>query len=348
MCIVFTLRVVAAKSLFSLTKLYSVYAHQFLTPSAINVANHVEKCYAAQALCGIARRNTTHAAAIGTHKAPSQISPPDLIHLCALFYNAHKLEYNVRSRNPIVKGSKMAARTFAIPVINVPVLKDAETRQALIAITRQTEKWLRLANQKIDETSGNRGTPQVVSDVAALQAETSELSTSVTDLTNQLNSLVADQAPGRIISQPTIDDFTNAQHGHENAAGGGRITSAALTDYTTSTFTITATGFTTTVQGTAQYVKFASLVTLFIPTLSGTSNATTMTLTGIPVAIQTISEGTQTVPVQDNGVNLTTPGSVTIRAGSTAWDVYKDTAQGAFTNANAKTIYATFLVYHIL
>lgn len=40
------------------------------------------------------------------------------------------------------------------------------------------------------------------------------------------------------ISTPTIASFTNANHNHQNAAGGGKITSAAITSFDTSLTTI--------------------------------------------------------------------------------------------------------------
>lgn len=55
----------------------------------------------------------------------------------------------------------------------------------------------------------------------------------------------------------------------------------------TGTFTCTGTGFSgTDPTGTCRYVKFGNMVTLFIPHLEGTSDATTFTVTGAPAAIQ--------------------------------------------------------------
>ena len=46
------------------------------------------------------------------------------------------------------------------------------------------------------------------------------------------------------------------------------------------------TGFTGAVTATVRYVKVGRLVTLPVPTLTGTSNATTFTVTGLPVALR--------------------------------------------------------------
>jgi hypothetical protein len=55
---------------------------------------------------------------------------------------------------------------------------------------------------------------------------------------------------------------------------------------TTGSFTITGTGFTSNPTGTATWIKIGNTVLLTIPTLTGTANATTFTLTGLPSAIQ--------------------------------------------------------------
>jgi hypothetical protein len=51
-------------------------------------------------------------------------------------------------------------------------------------------------------------------------------------------------------------------------------------------FTITYTGMTATVTGTAVWSRQGNEVTLLLPALSGTSNANTFTMTGLPAAIQ--------------------------------------------------------------
>lgn len=55
---------------------------------------------------------------------------------------------------------------------------------------------------------------------------------------------------------------------------------------TTAAFTITLTGVAESVTGTATYVRNGRMVLLAIPYMVGTSNTTSMTLTGMPVAIR--------------------------------------------------------------
>jgi len=60
--------------------------------------------------------------------------------------------------------------------------------------------------------------------------------------------------------------------------------------FASGSFTATLTGFTANPTGTVQWRKNGSTVTLFIPTqISSTSNATTMTMTGLPAAIQPVN-----------------------------------------------------------
>ncbi len=79
---------------------------------------------------------------------------------------------------------------------------------------------------------------------------------------------------------------------------GGGITAGGLVDMTPDqgTFTASATGFTTTPTMTVSWSKMGNIVTLSFVGLSGTSNANTFTLTGLPAEIQP-STLTTTSPV---------------------------------------------------
>ncbi|HLP41575.1 MAG TPA: hypothetical protein VK465_08725 [Fibrobacteria bacterium] len=70
--------------------------------------------------------------------------------------------------------------------------------------------------------------------------------------------------------------------------------------YDEGSFTATLTGVSGTVTGTATYVKIGKHVTLTLPALSGTSNASTCTITGLPVAIQA-QAGDHIIRLMDNG-----------------------------------------------
>lgn len=95
----------------------------------------------------------------------------------------------------------------------------------------------------------------------------------------------------------------------DGAIQGRGPVAAALVDMTpdTGTFTVSATGLTTVPTGTATWARIGKLVTINIPAITGTSNATTFTLTGLPSAIQpatitsTLCIGS---PVTNNGTLL--------------------------------------------
>ena len=59
-----------------------------------------------------------------------------------------------------------------------------------------------------------------------------------------------------------------------------------LDDYEEGSFTFTGTGFTTSPTDTAYYTKIGNQVTVQIPDITGTSNTTAMTITGLPVALR--------------------------------------------------------------
>jgi hypothetical protein len=121
-----------------------------------------------------------------------------------------------------------------------------------------------------------------------------------------------------------------------------------LSTYDTGTFSITGTGFAADPSDTASYVLVGSLVLLFIPQLTGTSDATTFTLTGIPTAIRAASSGSAVIRFTDNGSASATPGLLVINTGATAWDLYTDLTGTGWTDANTKTLEAMFVAYHIL
>ena len=114
---------------------------------------------------------------------------------------------------------------------------------------------------------------------------------------------------------------------------------------TISTFTITATGFTTSVTGTARYVLLGTIVVLFIPQLTGTSNATTMTLTGLPTAIQPTQTAFEELRVADNGIDIL--GIARLNAGSTTIDLFSSVTLGIWTASGTKTVYPLYICYHL-
>ena len=110
------------------------------------------------------------------------------------------------------------------------------------------------------------------------------------------------------------------------------------------TFTITLTGCTAIITDTASWEKRGNTVTLFIPALSGTSNTTAATLTGLPSEIQPATEQFTVANVFNNSVDvigalrLFTSGTISLSAG-----VFST----AFTAAGLKGIRGTSFTYYV-
>lgn len=69
----------------------------------------------------------------------------------------------------------------------------------------------------------------------------------------------------------------------------------------TGSFVLTTTGLNPNITVTVQYARSGSIVVLFIPNVSGTSNATTFTLTGVPAALRPLTnQGLQNNIFVDN------------------------------------------------
>lgn len=120
--------------------------------------------------------------------------------------------------------------------------------------------------------------------------------------------------------------------------------------YTEGTFTITGTGFSGTVTGTARYIRIGKSVTLYLPQLQGTSNATTFTMTGMPAAIRPARiQWVLITGIVDNSAATEYHGSLNIATDGTI-DVYRKTSingpeTNSYTNSGTKGIY-TFTVHY--
>lgn len=112
--------------------------------------------------------------------------------------------------------------------------------------------------------------------------------------------------------------------------------------YEEGTFTVTATGFTTAVTGTATYRRVGALVSLRLSNLSGTSNATTFTITGIPAVLWAAAAAIYPQSIQDNSVHSI--GIVTLPTAGTI-NVYKDAAATGFVASGAKSLLNMVLTY---
>jgi hypothetical protein len=137
----------------------------------------------------------------------------------------------------------------------------------------------------------------------------------------------------------------------DGAIQGGGTVAAALVDMTPDkgTFTITYTGMTASVTGTASWVRMGNVVVLTFPLATGTSNLTTFTATGLPSAIQPASL-TQQVAVA-NCENVGTQGGVCqaqINSGSGTINMLLGGASAGWTNSGVKGIAAPSSVTYSL
>jgi hypothetical protein len=103
-------------------------------------------------------------------------------------------------------------------------------------------------------------------------------------------------------------------------------------------FTATLTGVSTTVTGTAYYVKQRNQVSIQLPTLSGTSNAVTCTITGLPPSLTPARvQGNTPALIADNGAFAF--GIIQLQATGVISCFKSATATGSdWTNTGTKTI----------
>jgi hypothetical protein len=127
-------------------------------------------------------------------------------------------------------------------------------------------------------------------------------------------------------------------------------TAAAFVDMTadTGTFTITYTGFTATITGTAVWSRSGNQVLLFLPVATGTSNAVTMTATGIPAAIApTRAQVTNFVSGENNTVVQSLSCRVDV-ANTLSFGTGAAGVVGGFTAAGTKGINAGSTIQYLL
>jgi len=125
--------------------------------------------------------------------------------------------------------------------------------------------------------------------------------------------------------------------------GASTLTGGIASLGTAQSFTATATGLTTSLTGTVYYRKVGDLVTLDLPIIGGTSNATTFTLTGMPAAIIPATlKGYVPCSVSNAGtygiglIAITTGGEIAVFS----------TANGdAFTDSGGKTLLGGSISY---
>jgi hypothetical protein len=138
------------------------------------------------------------------------------------------------------------------------------------------------------------------------------LSTSTAVFTDGSKNLVSNLITGSgnvvMSTSPVLVTPTLGAATATSLVASGNVTADSLISskfYEEGSFTATLTGCTTSPTATAQYVRVGKMVTVRLPTLTGTSNTGAMTITGFPSAIQPASAVSLPVAyVTDNGATV--------------------------------------------
>jgi hypothetical protein len=117
-----------------------------------------------------------------------------------------------------------------------------------------------------------------------------------------------------------------------------------LRAHVTDSFALTLTGCTTSPTGTARAIRQGSQVTMYLPVITGTSNTTAATLTGLPAALAPVR--TQTVIARVVDAGSTAPSMIEIDAAG-LMTLRKDVGGGSFTNTGAKGVALTTITYSL-
>lgn len=133
--------------------------------------------------------------------------------------------------------------------------------------------------------------------------------------------------------------------GVNNLRAGTTIGGAALPSSESGTFTATLTGCTTSPTGTVRYSRSGNIVTLHIPAISGTSNTTAMTLTGLPSALQ-VGTTTQNavVRVTDNGTASFGTAAIAAPGSAISFGIGAS-GSGTFTGSGTKGVLSSIMTY---
>lgn len=114
------------------------------------------------------------------------------------------------------------------------------------------------------------------------------------------------------------------------------------------TFILSATGFTTVPTMIVTYQRIGNLVSLFLPTLSGTSNANTFTLTGLLTElIPGTQQGHEFLLINDNAVQAVGSINVDSTGVITVYPTTSNLTPSAWTASGTKASIRKNLVYHL-
>jgi hypothetical protein len=160
-------------------------------------------------------------------------------------------------------------------------------------------------------------------------------------LTLGLNEFPARASTGGLLNKAISDDALAFVASANYAA----MRTALGVPTTKGTYNGTLTGFTTSPVTTIDYVVVGDLCTLNIAGQSGTSNATTFTITGMPAAARPVSQRRCVVTIQNNGTHAF--GLALIASGGTI-TLSRDASGANWTASGVKGINFTTITYSLI
>lgn len=255
--------------------------------------------------------------------------------------------------------------TIGIPVVRAAThVQDQQVRRALDDLAQETTRWLQQLAQHIDTTIGFRGEPTFHANMNVKDNRITKVGIPKHDTDAQLKGLslgrdaLSDKAWDArglpIINLPT-GELPKGIKGDPGAAGTNALNEtqirAIIADEIREAvfgendiFTAAGTGFTAAVTGTASYVLVGGVVVLFLPDLTGTSNSTAFTITGMPAAITPTRTSNHVVTITDTTTDVY--GLLRLTASSTTITMLSSLqANGDFGNSGSKGLFATWISY---
>lgn len=244
--------------------------------------------------------------------------------------------------------------------LGIPDIKGSTLDELRLSI----QFWMVQIANHVDRLVGARGTPKLLGDINAnghVITNLQDLSTLPIDNLDSLNAVprkfavpLTRQKDGSLAWDSRDIPMLNTAFATDPTA---TVSLQQIRDLindllstigvVTSTFTITGTGFAVNPTATARSVVIGNAVILFIPELTGTSNAATFTLTGLPAGIVPTQTSNHIVTITDGQGGATDAyGLLRLSAiSATVTMISPVTSDGTWTTTGTKTLYATSITY---
>lgn len=176
----------------------------------------------------------------------------------------------------------------------------------------------KVSDKTVDFMLGN----SALSDLLAAKADASDSYT-----IDEVNTIISNLDGGAPTELNTLKKLADALAGK-----------LATTWKEEATATLNLTGLTMAVTTTARFKKMGNFVHLSLDSASWTSNASTLTITGVPLNFRPSANRSFTLRGINNGVQLTTPALAVLTTDGTII-VYSDFGGAGWSTSNTKGIY---------